>query len=146
MLEAPQFPKIDPNYNWLNCPSLELTDDNTYGVRVHIPASRYLNAGRKIKLKWTSYIDDNTVDPIPGGPLESGELTVTEEQEKEGFDWWVRPYETYFLPIYNADGNPYGSGKLEYTLLIDGVEQPGEATVKIGMYSPGGPCTIPPNP
>ena len=30
--------------------------------------------------------------------------------------------------------------------FIDGVEQPGEATVKIGMYSPGGPCTIPPNP
>ena len=146
VLEAPQFPKIDPNLNWLNCLSLEFTDDDSYGVRVHIPASRYLNAGRKIKLKWTSYIDDNTVDPIPGDPLESGELTVTEEQEKEGFDWWVRPYETYFLPIYNADGNPYGSGKLEYTLLIDGVEQPGEATVKIGMYSPGGPCTIPPNP
>lgn len=146
VLDTPQFPTIDLVWDWLNCPSLELTDDGSYGIRVYIPESKYLVEGTKIKLKWTSYVDEGTTTPISGAPLESGELTVSKEQEEQGFTWWVRPYETYFLPIYGADGNNIGSGKIEYTLLIQGREEFGEATVIIGMYRADGSCTIPPNP
>ena len=146
VLPSPEFPTLDPAWNWLNCPSLELTDDTSYGVRVHIPVSKYLVEGAKIKLKWTSFIDRGTTTPIPGDPLESGELTVSKDQADNGFDWWIRPYETYFLPIYNADSDNAGSGKIEYTLLIQGNEEPGVATVEIGMYTSSGSCPIPPNP
>lgn len=146
VLAPPEFPTIDTTWNWLNCPSLELTDDGSYGIRVYIPVSRYLVEGTKIKLKWTSFIDEGTVTPIPGDPLESGELTVSKEQEQQGFIWWVRPYDTYFLPIYGADSDNIGSGKVEYTLLIQGKEEPGEATVDIGMYTSAGTCNIPPSP
>ena len=146
VLPSPEFPTLDPAWNWLNCPSLELTDDTSYGVRVHIPVSKYLVEGATIKLKWTSFIDQGTTNPIPGDPLESGELTVSKDQADNGFDWWIRPYETYFLPIYNADSDNAGSGKIEYTLLIQGNEEPGVATVEIGMYTSSGSCPIPPNP
>ena len=144
VLPLPVFPKIDPNLDWLNCPSLELGADGvSYGVVVHIPASRFLLEGTKAKLKWTSFTDTSTTDPLADGELESGELTVSNEQETNGLDWWVGPYEQYFLPIYGFDADNNGSGKVEYTLTIQGVDYTEAATVEIAMWGAGSSCKLP---
>lgn len=143
-LPDPVFPKIDTTLNWLNCPSLELTDDGSYGVRVHIPASAYLLEGKKINIKWTSYTDTSNTVPLTDGELESGELTVSKDQQDNGLDFWVRPYETYFLPIYGFDADNNGSGKVEYTLEVAGQLYTGTTTVEIAMWGAGVSCPIPP--
>lgn len=132
------FPKIDPTLQWLNCPSLELNESqDAYGITVHIPASRFLLKGTKVKIKWESFIDRNTTDPLDGGELESQEFTVTEDQELNGLNWWAGPYETLLEGIYGADGDNYGSAKVTYT--VD--NNPSEITeVVVAMFIAGSGC------
>lgn len=136
-LEDPTFPDQDPGYP-LNCNAL-IEKAGVWGIRVHIPASEYLKQNVEVKADWQTYDKDDL--ELPGTHFPD-DLIVSEEEERDGIDWFI-PYETYLKPTYET-GDQYGWGKVKYSINIRGEDVSSElVTVMIAVFENGGHCVIP---
>lgn len=136
-LEDPTFPDQDVGYP-LNCNAL-IEKAGEWGIRVHIPASEYLKEGVVVNADWQTY--DKDLAELPGTHFPAP-LTVSEEEERDGIDWFI-PYETYLKPTYDT-GDQYGWGKVMYSINIRGEDVDSALiTVMIAVFEDGGHCVIP---
>ena len=136
-LEDPTFPDQDPGYP-LNCNAL-IEKAGVWGIRVHIPASDYLKRDVEVKADWQTYGKDDL--ELPGTHFPD-DLIVSEDEERDGIDWFI-PYETYLKPTYDT-GDQYGWGKVKYSINIRGGDVSSDlVTVMIAVFEDGGHCVIP---
>lgn len=137
-LEEPTFPDQEENYP-LNCNAL-IVKAGVWGIRVHIPASNYLKEGVQVAADWQTY-DSDKVTVLPDTHFPEV-LTVSEEEEQDGIDWFI-PYIEYLKPTYDT-GNQYGWGKVKYTININGSDVSCDLVeVMIAVFENGGHCVIP---
>lgn len=135
---------IDEEYDIrsLNCSSLRQVNGK-WGVHVHIAAGgKYLKQGVQVTTEWRVY-DYDTNEEIDG-TADSEVFIITAEQELNGIDWFVQPYEDRILPSYGTDSH-FGWAWVRYRALIAGEEVPSEITRELlGVVLPGGgTCPLP---
>jgi hypothetical protein len=115
-LPDPQF----PGGTLINCDSLQ-EKGGVWGIFMHIPTSTYLKEGTQVEAEWLTY-DDNDTEIAD----HTETLTVSEDEEDNGIDWFV-PYEEYLKPTYPG---PFGVGKMKYTINVRGTDVP-SSTVEV---------------
>lgn len=126
----------------LNCSSLRQVNGN-WGVHVHIAAGgKYLKQGVHVTTEWRVY--DYDTDEEIEGTADSAVFIITPEQELNGIDWFVQPYEDRLLPSYGTDSH-YGWAWVRYRAIVAGEEVPSEITRELlGVVLPGGgTCPLP---
>lgn len=138
-LPEPAFPDLDPDFDLINCTSL-IEKGGEWGIRVHIPSSRYLKAGVMVNTTWQTYRTDS-VTPLPDTDFVEL-LEVSEQEERNGIDWFI-PYDKCLKPTYDT-GEQYGWGKAIYSINVRGTDIKSDLVeVLIAVFEAGGHCQLP---
>lgn len=136
-LPEPTFPNIDEGYP-MNCNAL-VQKDGEWGIIVHIPKSKYLEKGVDVIANWQTYGKDKVTE-LPDTDLPAT-LTVSEEEEREGIDWFI-PHVKHLKPTYDT-GDQYGWGKVIYSIEVRGEDISSELVeVMIAVFEDGGHCNV----
>ncbi|MFJ4196709.1 hypothetical protein [Pseudomonas sp. NPDC089534] len=106
------------------CPTLNFVPpgDGTSrrNLKVIIPPSTSMVAGRTFKLKWAGYTDEAATVPIDGTEVEK-DIVIPDPVPAEGIELDIGDYETHFKPVSD------GFGKLTYT--VEGIVQESDPAI-----------------
>ncbi|MBV4458569.1 hypothetical protein KVG96_11455 [Pseudomonas sp. COR58] len=106
------------------CPTLNFVPPgdgtNRRNLKVVIPPSTSMVAGRTVTLKWAGYTDEAATVPIDGTEVEK-DIVIPDPVPAEGLALDIGDYETHFKPVSD------GFGKLTYT--ITGVVQESDPAI-----------------
>lgn len=143
-LEAATYPDLQTTSGGaelLNCNALFSPEPGVHGFRVHVPADpRYLKEGMEVTLEWYA-IGGVSGMPIPGTE-KTDYITLTADQQANGIDWFVEPYDQCIQPTYGGPQDQFGWGVVHYTAIVGGASVRSETLQEmVAMGVPeGGTC------
>ncbi len=137
VLPEPTFQHLDPKYNVLNCPSLQVHDGALY-AEIQVPGGDMRLADKPLTFIYQGWTDDTGTIPIDG-TSHTFSYTPNEDEVRDGFTVLL-PYETALRDTLQAWGS------IHFTVDIDGV--PGAPSkrhlVDVEVRRPGNlACEIP---
>lgn len=128
----------------LTCNSLKYEGDKV-GFHYLIPASDYLKAGMTVELQWRAYNTYAAPVEIESAAKSQSYGPITAEEARDGFIWFVEPYEVHILPTYGGQADQEGKAVVTYTLQVNG--KPATSPVSdngVVLSAASGTCSLEP--